>query len=463
MPSEEIAPSSVDPNFKPQLLESAGRILLARVLQNELTGSSLVDRGQRILLGIATGAARQFGIEAKISLPTLDVITHEAAAVRQAYEKLIPVRQGRSLRLENRDLIADEQTKAKVEALYAGYADRISGPTEEEGALAMTLMSNASYMSPEELRETLNNWVFLRAQDHATTDTDALLARSYSTVSREYEQMEGRDPTTYFVADWLTLNTVFTNYEGNLYRNVLWGFGSTELVLRLISEREDIVRIPYHLIQGQGSSFSPGNNGNGGSYTLQPNFPRYADVVRRAVGIFGRFIAEGWVQDVGGTVRITATGRSLDRTIVVRNPIQVTDILLETGDTARDLVTSIKDMQKNARLQNQAQKPLIRPNIVRALLPDPSILDAPTVTKDGRRDLQAEIAMLQKATAAEIAEAQLVLMKTIQRYSGSRAAWPPPAKRAVERALLNVRSTAKKNSRIIATRTKFLTAPRSSQ
>ncbi len=448
-----------DGSGQPGFAESALRLAAARVLMSDPSsgGESLADRLQHGILDQVEAYSKKIGVAANIEVPTLERVQNEVDWVVSGYRDLLPAKSRIKMNEEDRSELIDEEATRITQALFTGRMDAIGPATEEERSLALMLMLESQIAGPDELRQKLWDITFQRAQDFATNSLDAQMGREFTPASKRFKQLAGKAPRAYFVADWLTQRLALTPAERTKFQNTFWGFGSTDIWIRRISEKEDLIRIPYTSIQPRGG----GQNGFTGGFIMTLNLPNYADRVRKGAGWF-RFVADRFVQDIGGTIQFVSPGREgLDRAILVREPEKVIANLNRMLKTAREFQAVQTAMAKQAEEQNLAIKPMIRPQVVMELLPDPTILEAPTVWSGGRRDIFAEALLLhEKEVAPERKRVGILYVHDSKRFGTSREDWPPGHQKAFSRMLGRAQAAEDRAKGIIEKRQKYLSAPR---
>lgn len=455
-PSEKQKKS--DGSGQPGFAGSALRIAAARVLMSDPAsgGESLADSLQHGIFDEVEKYSRKIGVTANIEVPTLTRVQEEAEWVLSGYRDLLPAKSRIKLTEADRSDLIDEEALRITKALFTGRMDAIGSATEEERSLALMLMLESQVAGPDELRQKLWDITFQRAQDFASNSFDAQMGREFTPTSKRHKQLIGKPPRTYFVADWLTQRLALTPAERTKFQNSFWGFGSTDIWIRRISEKEDLIRIPYMSIQPRGG----GQNGSTGGFIMTLNLPDYADRVRKGAGWF-RFVADRFVQDIGGTIQFVSPGREgLDRAILVRDPEKVTVALNRMIKIAKEFQTIQSSMATQAKEQNLAIKPMIRPQVVTELLPDPTILDAPTVWSGGRRDIFAEALLLhEQEVVPKRRRVGILYVHDSNKFGTSREKWPPDHRKAFERMLGRAQAAEDRAKGIIAKRQKYLSAP----
>lgn len=363
----------------PGLIRSIIQLEVAKKVQ-DAGGDSL----QQDFLNSIEPVAHASGFKGEIELPSNERIRVYIDRLLARHREITALASQVDVRNVATDLVAQ---------LYAGKLDQQYPITSEESALAQTLYLMSATASSSDLARNLHSAIWQRAEDVASLMRDATLGFNYDRAKQLLELASKDEPIAWFVTDIITKEGLFSGKELENMKSVMWGLSFRSLRISSISGTENEVEIPWaDLVTDK----------KAGDWYMEIDDPAYVDTIKSAFWGAGRFVAARYTGlGSGGMIQFESKNRNTNRKIIIRDPREVRQMLVQVADAMRRSVHAIDDMRSHRSEQDASMRTLLRPNVIKTACPDPTIFDR-FRSSEAKRDLAAEMKEIERQ-AREVA------------------------------------------------------------
>lgn len=257
------------------------------------------------------------------------------------------------------------------------HINTMKPPSEEERNIAMELWAEAGIVPPEHIHDELMTQVKASIRDWNAVKWVAYQEGKKRELEPIIQRIRTAVPESWFTVDPITDQAFFTKEERDLFRQTpgtTWGLSLRGIHLRQMTGSKESITITWDQIE---TSDHHGQNG----IMILRNDPKFVETLRTLVGprfypLLDRFVA---LRGKVGMLVFVSTQEQEKRiigSIMVRDTENTLRQMNDLAAMSRQ-ITQVYEYVNAEYQQVSGSKShgLIRPEVVRQLLPDPTILE----------------------------------------------------------------------------------------